>query len=101
MSKQTRFPPPWLFPILSWIVGLYFLTGALGHLGFPPKIEKLDGPLVLATLALVFMFLPFFRRITIDQLIKLERELKETKTSLQALKRKIRNTQHVLSTNVK
>jgi len=100
MFKETPFPPPWLFPILSWIVALYFLTGAWGHLGLPPKIEKLDGPLVLATLALVFIFLPFFRHIKISKLIELERELKETKTSLQEFKSEIRNTLNVLSTNV-
>ena len=88
----------WAFPLLSWIVAAYFLIGFLKKSGFPPDFAV--GTAVFAVPALLFLFLPFFKKIKIGKLLELEMEVAKAKLELSDFKSEVRNTLSVLSTNV-
>ncbi len=92
--------PAWALPALSWLVSLYFLLGFVSNVGFPPDRSLFTGDALFVFLWLLFLFLPFFSKIKIGNVLELERELQRTKDELRDFKAEIRNSVSVLSTNV-
>jgi hypothetical protein len=92
--------PTWGLPALSWLVSFYFLIGFVINIGFPPERSLFSGDALSVFLWLLFLFLPFFSKVKIGNLIELEREIEKTKQDLQDFKTEIRNNIAVLSTNV-
>ena len=91
---------PWALPVLSWLVSLYFLCGFAFNVGFPPSRSLLTGDVFFICLWLLFLFLPFLKKIKIGTILELEREVAQNKKELQEFKNEIRNIISVLSTNV-
>lgn len=92
--------PSWALPALSWLISFYFLAGFSANVGFPPDRNLMSGDAVFVALWLFFLFLPFFSRIKIGNLLELERELERTKQELTSFKTEVRSSLSVLSTNV-
>jgi uncharacterized membrane protein YhdT len=66
-DKQEFKIATWIFPLLSWIVAAYFLIGFLKKSGFPPAFSVETAGLAIP--ALLFLFLPFFKKIKIGKLL--------------------------------
>jgi amino acid transporter len=96
-NKEFKIPAL-VFPVLSWLVALYFLIGFLDKSGFPPTFTSATG--ALGAPALFFLFLPFFNKIKIGKVLELEREVEKAQKELSDFKGEIRSTLSLLSTNV-
>ncbi len=81
-TKQAAKMPEWVFPVLAWLVALYFLVGFLKNVGFPPNRSLVTGDAAFGAIGLFFLFLPFFKTIKIGKLLELEREVARLKRSL-------------------
>jgi len=99
-TKQPAKMPEWVFPMLAWLVALYFLVGFLKNVGFPPNRSLVAAEPLFGAIGLFFLFLPFFKTIKIGKILELEREVAKAKEELKEFKAEIRNTVAVLSTNV-
>lgn len=92
--------PGWLLAVFSWTASAYFLIGFFRTQGFPAAPTLSLGAAGLGLSGLFFLFLPFFRRIKIGDILELEREVEKTKEELREFKSEVRNSVSVLSTNV-
>lgn len=97
---KDREIPSWGLPAFSWLISFYFLLGFVANVGFPPERALFLGDALFIFLWLFFVFLPFFSRIKIGNLIELEREIQRTKKDLQDVKTELRNNIALLSTTV-
>jgi hypothetical protein len=100
LQKKDKKMPTWAMPALSWIISFYFLLGFVSNVGFPPDRSLLVGDGVYVGLWLFFLFLPFFSKVKVGQLLELEREVERAKEDLHQFKSEIRNSLSVLSTTV-
>ena len=100
MNSKPERMPGWALPALSWLASFYFLLGFVVNVGFPPDRKLLVGDALLVVLWLFFLFLPFFSKIKLGNILELERELEKAKDELQQFKSEVRNNMSVLSTNV-
>jgi hypothetical protein len=92
--------PGWLFAVFSWAVSAYFLIGFFRAQGFPPAPTLPLGAAAFGVSGLFFLFLPFFKRIKIGDVLELEREVEKAREELREFKAEVRNSVSVLSTNV-
>jgi hypothetical protein len=99
MSTDSRLPN-WLFLLLSWIVSVYFLTGFIREVGIPPRPSISASSAVYLGLWLLFLFLPFFKRVKLGKLLELEREVERARSELSDFKSEVRTSLSVISTNV-
>jgi hypothetical protein len=90
----------WLLPVFSWIVSAYFLVSFFHAQGFPAAPILSPGAAALGVSGLFFLFLPFFKKIKIGEILELEREVEKAKEELRDFKAEVRNSVSVLSTNV-
>lgn len=97
-AKQVM--PEWALPALSWLVSFYFLAGFSTNVGFPPERDLFAGDALFVALWLFFLFLPFFSKVKIGNLLELERKVEQAKEELREFKAEVRNNLAVLSTNV-
>ena len=99
-EENAKQMPRWVLPLLSWLVSIYFLSGFVWDVGFPPRLNVSPGHIFFGALWLFFLFLPFFRRVKIGSFLELERELEKTKADLRDFKTEIRSSLALISTNV-
>lgn len=92
--------PAWALPAFSWLISFYFLFGFVADLGFPPRSQVSGGDLLFAALWLLFLFLPFFKKVKIGPWLELEREVERTRNELADFKTEVRSSLSVISTNI-
>jgi hypothetical protein len=92
--------PRWLLPAVSWAASAYFGSGFFFAVGFPPKEELLINHAMSVIACLLFLFLPFLKRVKIGKILELEREVGKTKDDVREFKSEMRSSLALLSTNV-
>lgn len=101
MSENSQSETPrWLLPVVSWVVSAYFGCGFVFAVGFPPKEELLMSHAASVVTCLLFLFLPFLKRVKIGKILELEREVGRTREDVKEFKSEIRSTLTLLTTNV-
>lgn len=86
--------------IVTWSIGFTIICKTSKYIDFS-KSKDID--LVLLSLfivGLIFILLPFFKKIKIGNYVELETDLKQTKQELSDFKSEIRQNISVLSTNI-
>jgi hypothetical protein len=74
MSDKAKTPDvaPMPLRIASWVMAAYFGIDFFRSVGFFPNDDGLLKHAVTGSLFLLFLFLPFFRKIKLGELIELE-----------------------------
>ncbi len=89
-----------LFFTISWITSNILLLISICKINLD-DIDKTPMKIWYFLIAgLIFLFLPFFKKVKIGKFIELEREIKNTKEELNTFKTDIRQSLSIISTNV-
>jgi len=89
-----------LFFGISWITSTFFLLIAICRVNLD-EIDKTPRIIWYFLMAgIIFLFLPFFKKVKIGKFLELEREIKNTKEELNSFKTDIKQTLSIISTNV-
>jgi len=89
-----------LFIVISLITSTIFLIIAVCKINLN-DIDKT--PMIIwcfLIVGIIFLFLPFFKKVKIGNFVELEREIKNTKEELNTFKTDIRQSLSIISTNI-
>jgi hypothetical protein len=99
-KKSGNELPFWLMPAISWIFAVYFLVVFHLSTGIPPKNVQNTSDWVMLALGLIFVILPFLKKIKVGDIFELERQVREVEKGVNDFKQETRNTLLLLSSTV-
>lgn len=89
-----------LFYILCWIIAAVVLINSVNRIDLDkPKEINLIFPVLILT-GIIFLLLPFFKKVKFGKYFELERDVKEAKKELAEFKNEIRQYLSIITTNI-